>query len=261
MITAIDHVVIAVRDMGAALADYEALLEAKPLWRVTRDGVETALIMSGNVGVELMAPVGEGETATRLRAAMEQSGEGPKSLVFATDDINAMRHRAGRVGLEPEPIAARESVDAGAWLVFRANTEQTRGVRLFFIQREIQLPREAPVALDHAVIRSADFDGAAALYGARLGLDMRLDRVVAGHRFMFFRVGDVILEFVEDKTQSADLLWGLSWRVVDLDAKRAALAAAGVTVSAIRPGMKPGTRVFSVRDCTCGVPTLMIGSA
>ncbi|MGH6950206.1 MAG: hypothetical protein ACREH4_05005, partial [Vitreimonas sp.] len=55
-----------------------------------------------------------------------------------------------------------------------------------------------------------------------------------------------------------DRLWGLSWRVADADAARARLAAAGANVSDVRAGLKPGTRVFTVRDRTCGVATLMI---
>src|SRR5690606_11684645 len=109
------------------------------------------------------------------------------------------------------------------------------------------------------VVRSADVERAAALYGARLGLDMRLDRVVANRRLMFFRCAGTVVEIAEADGQGAqDALWGLSWRVADAAAARARLRAAGVDVSEVRDGMKPGTRVFNVRDGTCGTPTLMI---
>ncbi len=52
-----------------------------------------------------------------------------------------------------------------------------------------------------------------------------------------------------------------SWRVTNADAARARLAAAGLEVSEVRQGVKPGTRVFSVREGTAGVPTLMIEQA
>ena len=55
-----------------------------------------------------------------------------------------------------------------------------------------------------------------------------------------------------------DKLWGLSWRVGDIDAARARLLAAGVDVSEVRTGRKPGTRVMSVRSGTCGVQTLLL---
>jgi hypothetical protein len=79
---------------------------------------------------------------------------------------------------------------------------------------------------------------------------------------MFFRCGDLIVEVAHDSragvSAGPDRLWGLSWRVEDPDAARARLLAAGLDVSETRPGRKPGTRVFTVRDGTCGVPTLML---
>ena len=36
------------------------------------------------------------------------------------------------------------------------------------------------------------------------------------------------------------------------------LAAAGVDVSDVRTGRKPGTRVLTVRSGTCGIPTLLV---
>ena len=53
-------------------------------------------------------------------------------------------------------------------------------------------------------------------------------------------------------------MWGLSWRVADIDATRARLLAAGIDVSEARAGRRPGTRVISVRDGTCGIHTLLL---
>jgi hypothetical protein len=79
---------------------------------------------------------------------------------------------------------------------------------------------------------------------------------------MFCRCGDLIVEIVNrpgDKAdKSRDSLWGLSWRVDDIDATRRRLLAARVNVSEVRQGRKPGTRVASLRDGSCGIPTLLI---
>jgi catechol 2,3-dioxygenase-like lactoylglutathione lyase family enzyme len=257
VIVGFDHVVIAVNDTTAATIAYERLLGREASKRETRDGVANNLIVLDNIAVELMAPTGEGETARRLRATLE-AGEGLKSVVLATADINSAHRRYERLGLEPEPIATRPAVRS-----FRLNTQRTHGVRIFILERDEPLtpaPKAAAgvLGLDHVVIRSSDMERAAALYGARLGLDMRLDREVGGHRLMFFRCGDSIVEIAHDRACEADLLWGLSWRVADAGAVRERLASAGVDVSEVRQGMKPGTRVFTVRDGTCNVPTLMI---
>jgi catechol 2,3-dioxygenase-like lactoylglutathione lyase family enzyme len=250
MITGCDHVVIAVRDIAAGVSAYQTLLNTKASAIETRDDVARATVRSGAHTIELMAPVGP--RATRLTAALEDGGEGLKSLVLATSDVDRLHTRCQRVGLEPEAIN-----EGAAGRSFRVATERT-GVRLFFMQRSAPEPAASGLGLDHVVIRSPDLEHAAALYGARLGLDMRLDREVMGRRLMFFRCGDAIVEIIHDETLSRDTLWGLSWRVADAAAERERLAKAGLNVSDVRDGAKPGSRVFTVRDQTCGVPTLMI---
>jgi catechol 2,3-dioxygenase-like lactoylglutathione lyase family enzyme len=253
LITGLDHVVIAVRDLSAGVATYETLLNAHASQAQEHDGIASALIATSNVAVELIAPADVGVAAERLRAALAD-GEGLKSLVFGVSDIGRMHRRCERVGLAPDAVSERV-----AWRSFRAATERTHGVRLFFIERREQLAATSGIGLDHVVIRTADPERAAALYGARLGLDLRLDREVAGRRLMFFRCGDAVIEIAQDSAAGEhDRLWGLSWRVENADAERDRLAAAGLDVSEVRKGMKPGTRVFTVRDRTCGVPTLMI---
>ena len=117
--------------------------------------------------------------------------------------------------------------------------------------------------MDHVVIATADPERAAALYGARLGLDMALDRSHPDWgRLMFFRCGDLIVEVTHQPGKVAetapDRLRGVCWRVADIDATHARLAGAGVDVSEIRTGRKPGTLVMTVRNGTCGVPTLLV---
>jgi catechol 2,3-dioxygenase-like lactoylglutathione lyase family enzyme len=253
LISSIDHVVIAVRDLAAGVAAYEILLNRTASPVQTADGVATALIPTCNIAVELMAPVASGDSGDRLRAALED-GEGLKSLVFAVSDIERMHKRCERVGLARQAIAERDN-----WRSFRVGAERTHGVRLFFMERREQPELSPGGGLDHIVIRTPEPERAAALYGARLGLDMRLDREVMGRRLMFFRCGDAVVEIVHDPAlNDRDTLWGLSWRVADAGAERERLANAGLEVSDVRTGMKPGTRVFTVRSGTCGVPTLMI---
>jgi catechol 2,3-dioxygenase-like lactoylglutathione lyase family enzyme len=255
LITGFDHVVIAVRDLSAGIQAYEALLDAQAEPVREHGGAATTLIATDNIAVELMAPAGNGEVADRLRATLDADGEGLKSLVFAVADIETMHRRFARVGLAPEEIAVHEN-----WRSLRIGGAHTFGARLFCVERAAALaPTAAGVSgLDHIVLRTSDPERAAALYGARLGLDMRLDRQVMGRRLMFFRCGDAVLEIVHDPGAAVDRFWGLSWRVPDADSACARLAAAGLDVSEVRAGVKPGTRVFTVRDGTCGAPTLML---
>ena len=65
----------------------------------------------------------------------------------------------------------------------------------------------------------------------------------------------------DEPSEAPDRLWGLSWRVANADAAQARLKQSGVNVSDVRTGRKPGTRVFTVRDNTLGVPTLIVEPA
>jgi hypothetical protein len=84
-------------------------------------------------------------------------------------------------------------------------------------------------------------------------------------RLMFFRIGGLTIELAHKLTggigNQPDKLWGLSWKVPDLEAAHARLIAQNIAVTSIRPGRRAGTRVFSVRDKTMNVPTLVLSEA
>jgi len=73
MITGLDHVVIAVRDLDAAVRAYEALLGRAPSWRAEADGGGAEVVGFGleNLAVELIAPSGDGPIAARLNAVLD----------------------------------------------------------------------------------------------------------------------------------------------------------------------------------------------
>ncbi|MEW6640801.1 MAG: VOC family protein [Pseudomonadota bacterium] len=274
-ITGLDHVTVLTRDIAAAIADHEALFGRAVAWRARGDGVETAIFTLGNTSLELMAAAGEGAAAARVREVLAQQGEGLASACFRVDDADRMARRLSRLQLQPDAVVEASSVNLadGATLLWRrtrAAATAAHGVRLFFMERAAERPLSPPsvsspvTGLDHLVVSTGQAERATALYGARLGLDMRFDlaREDWGVRLMFFRCGDLIVEVAQRLKDAAvdapDSLMGLSWRVADAHAARERLAAAGFDVSEVRQGRKPKTLIFTVRNRTCGVPTLMI---
>ena len=229
MITGLDHVVVLVSDLAAAEASYQTLFARQPSWRNSGDGAERVLFTLDNMTLELMAPSGEGAPADRIRTVLAAQGEGLASLCFRASDIAKMHRRLDRLTLKPEPVSEAESRDAtsGAtlsWKRTRAATDATRGVRLFFLELAKERPlsvRTAPAsitAMDHVVISTGDPERAAALYGARLGLDMALDRSHPDWgRLMFFRCGDLVVELTHRPGKPADKT---------ADARRARVASA-----------------------------------
>ena len=283
MLARLDHVILAVADLDAAARGTARLLGRSPSWRGEHPGAGTAnaLFRLENTYLELLAPAGPGPTGDALRRWLDARGEGPLGLAFGTDDAAACRAELAARGLEPGPVekGMGRDVESGAfreWLRVPIPPGRTRGVLLFAIEHlsppdllpvvpPIGDERAAVHALDHAVVRSSDPDSARALYGERLGLRLALDREFPqwGARLLFFRVGGVTVEIAAElgaapAAVAGDRLWGLSWRVRDADAARARLADAGFDVSEVRTGRRPGTRVLTVRDAPCGVPTLVL---
>ena len=152
----------------------------------------------------------------------------------------------------------------------------TRGLPLLVIEHRSPvsaLPLRGPEgsadaaigAVDHVVVMSGDLAASRAVYGDSLELRLALDRGFEerGLQILFFRVGGVTVEVVGPLKAAAaaasdDRFGGLAYRVADVDAARARLAATGFDVSPTRHGYKPGTRVCSVRSGTCAVPTLLL---
>jgi catechol 2,3-dioxygenase-like lactoylglutathione lyase family enzyme len=283
LLTALDHVVIAVRDLAAATNTYGALYGRRPSWRGSHPGWGTAntLFRLANSYVELLAPAGEGPFADALRAHLDAQGEGPYALAFATADADAcaatLRGR-GIAAAAPLEGGGRDTVSGAerAWRHVFLPTADTRGVPLFVIEHRSPASALPPAAvagegaaavdgIDHVVVMTADPEAAIALYRDRLGLRLAFDRLFddRGLRLLFFRLAGITVELAAPlgAREGPDRFWGISYRVDDVDAARARVAAAGFDVSAVRPGHKPGTRVCTVRREPHGVATLLIGAA
>ena len=285
MFEALDHVIRAVRDLADATRRYATLFARRPSWHGEHPGQGTAntLFKLHNTYLELISVAGEGPTASLLSARLDTRGEGLVGLAFAARDADAARTELVASGLDPAPVAPGLGRDADSGLIRRWRTvmlppARTRGVLLFAIEHGSPdlLPEAAPVGsadavisgIDHVVVQTPDAEAAIALYRDGLGLRLALDRSFPdwGMRLVFLRVGGVTVELAQplrDAPQHSEVdeLWGISWRVPNADAARARLIEAGLDVSEVRAGRKPDTRVISVKDGTCGVPTLLIEPA
>jgi len=278
MITALDHIVIICQKIDAGEASMSALLGRAPDWRSNDSGGSASLVYRvENTAIELLAPAGGGPVARRLHALLDQDGPGLQTLVFSAQNLMAFRTVMDRRGLKPDEMLAAESLDPIAngvrsWTRTRLAEDATHGVRIFVLERRQPDPLVykpagpgAVNALDHVVVNTSQPERATALYGARLGLRLALDRSNPDWdaRLIFFRVGDVTVEIAHKLSKGVsnapDKLFGLTWRVPDIEAAHARIEAAGLPLTSIRAGRRPGTKVFSVREGTLGVPTLILG--
>jgi catechol 2,3-dioxygenase-like lactoylglutathione lyase family enzyme len=283
VLTRLDHVQIAVRDLDAAARTYTALLGRRPAWLGLGEegGAANATFRLGNTSLQLVTPRGEGPLGHLARRHLDAEGEGPLALAFETDDAEAcakaLRERGVRVA---DPVAGEDrEVSTGEvrrWRAVPIAARAARGIRLFAVENlEDPVARSEPLAtpdsvvagVDHVVVRSRDAEATLAVFGDVLGLRLALDRSFEerGVRLLFFRLAGVTVEVAASLDQApepdaTDRLWGIAYQVSDLAAAQERLAKLGeFELSEVRAGHKPGTRVCTVRANTHGVATLLIG--
>ena len=265
MITNLDHVVLVVRDFEAATNGYEALLGRAARRTEPAGGAVRAWFRMSNIGLEIIAPAGDGVAGDRVRDQLDTHGEGLSLLAFGVDDVEAAQRWLGRRGIGIKPVLGT------SFNALAADPATTHGQPMVFARFEdhARAPATGDEAaamegIDHVVIHTPDPERAVALYGGRLGLDLRLDRTNPqwGTRLLFFRLGGVVIEIAHTMKDGVgpgpDTLGGLAWRARDMEAAHTRLLLAGFSVSDIRTGRRPGSKVFTVRDKTFGVPTLVL---
>jgi catechol 2,3-dioxygenase-like lactoylglutathione lyase family enzyme len=235
------------------------------------------------------------QVGTSLGNWLSEYGEGLRGLAFGCHEVDSFRGALADSGIAASPVEKKidRDVESGAFLESRCvmlPSEITRGVAISAVEStspdgvvspSAPLGPEAAAAfaLDHVVVQTREPDATKSLYGQALGLRLALERDFPqwGSRLLFFRVGGVTIEvaaslageskenaskgIASDAPADRDRLWGLCWRVGDAAAARDRMQAAEFDVSEVRDGRKPGTRVFTVRDGTCGVPTLVLEPA
>src|SRR5207249_10095578 len=107
MLTTLDHLVIAVRDLAAATDVYARLLGRRPSWRGSHPtyGTANTLFRLENVYVELLAPQRPGVVSERLGAWLGAHGEGLFALAFGTSDAQACARELRARGIDAvDPI-------------------------------------------------------------------------------------------------------------------------------------------------------------
>ncbi|WP_411287352.1 VOC family protein [Phenylobacterium sp.] len=279
MITALDHVALVVRDLHASVDGYRRLLGREPNWLGGDGGARHAWFQFPNMALDIITPHGEGAFGDRMRAHLDAHGEGVWALAFTAEDLEATQRLITRRGVRAtEPSLTRSTHDDGRkryWLGCTAHPDDTAGLQILLMAAPrdgVPWPLSEPTgagavaSLDHVVIHTPNPDRALAIHGAKLGLDLRLDRVNAqwGARQMFFKAGEALIEVGASLkaavSDGPDSFGGLAWRVDDPVNAQARIAAAGFDVSEVRAGRKPGTHVFTVRDAPAGVATLMLSA-
>lgn len=287
LLTNLHHIVLLVQEFDVARKAYETLFGFTPsvIDMKGADGLSMAYWRLENTGFEILGSSinANGEGASRVKELLGDQEARISTLVFETADLVEAQRVLGRRGLNPEACVEANIRSLGeapvVWERFALDRENTGGVKHICLQdksvvenRQIEVFKgtaDQLSSLDHVVVNTPNPERAIALYGAKLGIRLALDRTHEkfGARMIFFKFEDAASPTIEvshrlDSTgdeQYDDSLWGLAWRVKDIKAAHDRLSREEVALSEIRVGRKKGTRVFTVKSHTSDIPTLIIG--
>ncbi|CAI8196527.1 MAG: Uncharacterised protein [Alphaproteobacteria bacterium] len=272
----VDHIIIAVDDLEKASQDYALMLGRAPSWRGTHPdyGSANTLFRLDNCYLELLAANGEGWAGDMIRTVLEAQGQSLCALIFATDDCDAFLQNARAQGLDAADPVPGHGIDDNTgvtrtWQTMHWDMAASRGIFSFCIRHDdlsalpmSEIEGNGPVtAVDHVVVQTKSAEAAKKFYGDQLGIRLALEQHVPdwGGTQLFFRTNSMSVEVLAtEKAGDDDRLWGLALKTDDIVATQTRLSDAGIAVSDVREGRKPGTKVCTAKSHVLDVPTLLI---
>ena len=276
MISTVDHLIIAVKDLNEAELNYKKLFGLNPVWRGEHKELGTANVIFNfkNTYLELLSANGEGLGAMLVNSAIEESGDGLIGVVFGVENIKEASKALIEKGFAITDISDGEgrnnsSNELRKWKNFFLPQELSRGIFSFIIEHTEgslkklgEYPSDSINKLDHLVINTNDADGFIHVYQDIFKIRLALDKVIEhwDSRMLFFRLNRTTIEVVEkrDEKESKDSLWGLAWEVENIKEAHKRLIDNGVEITPIKKGLKKNTLVSTIKSHTHNVPTLLI---
>ena len=276
MISTLDHLIIAVKDLNQAEKNYTKILGTNPVWRGRHESLGTAnsIFNFKNTYLELLTADGEGLGAELVKNSIEENGDGLAGIVFGVNDMSNTVEELKKEGYTiSEPTEGEGSDDMSEkvrkWENLFLPPELTRGLFSFIIQHhDGELPSHKEYAkdtinkLDHVVINTNNADSFIETYRDVFKIRLALDKTIEhwNSRMLFFRLNKTTIEVVErsNNEKPKDTLWGLAWEVESIEDTHKRLVSEGVEVSDIKDGLKENTLVATVKSHTHNVPTLII---
>ena len=276
MISSIDHLIIAVKDIHDAEENYRKIFGMEPVWKGEHKALGTANVIFNfkNTYCELLSANGDGLGAALVNGAIEEQGDGLIGVVLGTNNIEESFSTLKKSGyLVTEPTEG-EGVDNNTqkirkWKNLFLPQELTRGIFSFIIQhlsgsipKHQSYPKESIHKLDHIVINTNDANGFINIYKDVFNIRLALDKVIEHwkSRMLFFRVNKTTIEVIERKNEddSQDSLWGLAWEVESIKEAHERLTNDGIEITEVKKGIKENTLVATIKSHTNNVPTLLI---
>ena len=276
MISKLDHLIVAVKDLDEAESNYKKIFGVEPVWIGEHKELGTANVIFNfkNTYFELLASNGVGLGSDFVNTTIEESGEGLIGFVLGSENIkltfDSIKNKGHLLGdISDGEGTNLKNKETRKWKNLFLPLELTRGIFTFIIEHtEGNLPmpnhfNDASInKLDHVVITTNDADGFIEIYRDIFDIRLALDKVIEhwNTRMLFFRLNETTIEVVakEHNNKNPDELWGLAWEVESIAKTRKRLINEGVEITEIKDGIKENTLVATIKSHTHDVPTLLI---
>ena len=220
MISSVDHLIIAVKDLNQAINDYEKVLGVSPCWKGkhTELGTKNALFNFENTYLELLSPCDAGLGTELINSLLEEKGDHLAGIVLGTQNIEQTQKDLNRNGHSVE-ISSGEAINEKdgkirRWKnIFLPNT-LSRELFIFIIEHtEGNLPKyesrdsSKVKKLDHVVINTQDADDFISIYRDIYKIRLALDKTIEHwkRRMLFFRTNATTIEVIEEKKVNVDM--------------------------------------------------------
>ena len=290
MKSTVDHIIFIVKDLSRSVESYKTLLGRNPSWKGCHPAFKTknALFRLDNTYLELLAEDNskdEEGVSTFVSDYLSRNKPGLAGLSFGTTNASDLVNHMQKHGIDalgPMEGEGRDTLsgEVRRWLNIFWPNSASRGLWTFGIEHlspSNTLPISSPNtsteagtdtddmlvnAVDHVVINTNNVDAAKKFYGDALGIRLALQ--LPDHpmgNLLFFKTNQMVLEVIhgKDYDKDHDQFWGIAYRTSNVEVTQRRLHESGVNVSEVRAGMKPGTKVCTVKSHNLGVPTLLIG--
>ena len=275
MISSVDHIIIAVKDLDQAISDYEKILGIAPCWKGKHNelGTENALFNCENIYLELLSPCDAGPGTEFINSLLAAKGDHLAGIALGTKNIEHVKEVLNKDGYEVEISSGEATSERDGkirqWKNIFLPSTLSRELFIFIIKHTVgSLPKHENQdaskvkKLDHVVINTQNADSFISIYRDIYKIRLALDKTIEHwkRRMLFFRTNATTIEVIEDKDkkESADELWGLAWEVDSIEDAHKRLVSNNVDVTPIKEGLKKGTLVATIKSHTCNVPTLLI---
>ena len=275
MISSVDHIIIAVKDLDQAINDYEKVLGIAPCWKGkhTELGTKNALFNFENTYLELLSPCDAGPGTEFINSLLAEKGDHLAGIVLGTQNIEHAKESLKKSGHEVG-VTLGEAVNEAdgqirRWKNIFLPANLSRELFIFIIEhtkgsltKHENQDSSKVKKLDHVVINTQNADDFISIYRDVYKIRLALDKTIEHwkRRMLFFRTNATTIEVIEekDKKEPADELWGLAWEVDSIEDAHKRLVSNNVEVTPIKEGLKKGTMVATIKSHTCNVPTLLI---